>query len=427
MAAPTPCRSVRVYVSAVLVLLLAVSLPGFVHAQTPPLKVTITDLGTLGGRESAAYGINNKGQVVGSSYLVPDSEYPSAFLWEHGTMNLIDDDYSGVAFEINDYGQIVGYIMNFEDSQDEAVLWQNGTRLVLVPGGRANDIDEQGQVVGSERSSAFLWQNGTRIDLGTLGGYASGANALNEHGQIAGWSRSATGEQHAALWQNSTIIDLEILGLNIEANDINEQGQVVGSGYSDEEFIQHGFLWQNGTMTNLSTLGGNYSSAAAINDQGQIVGASNSIDGGAQHAVLWHNGVITDLGTLGGNSSAAYDINDQGQIVGVSQTATGEQHAVLWTITQPSATPQEQIQVIKAEVNDLIAAKVLNKGNGWALTTKLDGALIKLERGDKKAAANQLHAFVNQVEAFQKSKRLTRTQVQPLLDTARNIIEQLRQ
>ncbi len=193
MATPMPRRSFREYVSAILVLLLAVSLPGFVQAQTAPLRISMTDLGTLGGRESTAYGINNKGQVVGSSYLLPDSYAPTAFLWENGTMNPIDDeeDVYGVAFDINDHGQIVGYFMNFDDSHDDAVLWQNGTRIDIVPNGRATGINEQGQIVGSKYSEgAFMWENGTRIDLGTLGGYASGANAINEHGQIVGASRT---------------------------------------------------------------------------------------------------------------------------------------------------------------------------------------------------------------------------------------------
>ncbi len=90
-------------------------------------------------------------------------------------------------------------------------------------------------------------------------------------------------------------------------------------------------------------------------------------------------------------------------------------------------TPEEQIAEMRMKVAELVDDGVLNKGQGNALTTKLDGAMAKLDRNNKKAAANQLKAFVNQVEAFQKSKRLTRTQAQPLLDTARNVIEQLRQ
>jgi probable HAF family extracellular repeat protein len=40
---------------------------------------------------------------------------------------------------------------------------------------------------------------------------------------------------------------------------------------------------------------------------------------------------ITDLGTLGGSYSQAVAINDRGQVVGWSLTASGENHAVLWS------------------------------------------------------------------------------------------------
>src|SRR5215213_12042906 len=40
---------------------------------------------------------------------------------------------------------------------------------------------------------------------------------------------------------------------------------------------------------------------------------------------------ITDLGTLGGRDSYAYGINDHGQVVGYSSTASGRDHAVLWS------------------------------------------------------------------------------------------------
>ena len=46
---------------------------------------TMQDLGTLGGTESFAYGINDSGQVVGWSYTTGDS-YSHAFLYSSGTM-----------------------------------------------------------------------------------------------------------------------------------------------------------------------------------------------------------------------------------------------------------------------------------------------------------------------------------------------------
>ena len=51
-------------------------------AQAPPYD--IVDLGTLGGSRSSAYGINNRGQVVGVAETADGDLH--AFLWNSGTM-----------------------------------------------------------------------------------------------------------------------------------------------------------------------------------------------------------------------------------------------------------------------------------------------------------------------------------------------------
>jgi probable HAF family extracellular repeat protein len=69
-------------------------------------------------------------------------------------------------------------------------------------------INERGQVVVTyDRSGAnrlFLWEAGKSTDLGTLGGSFSGASAgrgiINERGQVVGQSETAAGESHAVLW-----------------------------------------------------------------------------------------------------------------------------------------------------------------------------------------------------------------------------------
>lgn len=74
---------------------------------------TVTDLGTLGGYASAAWGINNLGQVVGIS-IVPGGPnwIISAFIWEDGVMTdlgSLGPSYDVFARDINDLGQVVGY------------------------------------------------------------------------------------------------------------------------------------------------------------------------------------------------------------------------------------------------------------------------------------------------------------------------------
>lgn len=75
----------------------------------------MTDLGTLGGRESYAYDINNLGQVVGNSNDVTDFD-AFAYLYSGGVMtnlNTLIDPTSGWtlynATGINDAGQVAAY------------------------------------------------------------------------------------------------------------------------------------------------------------------------------------------------------------------------------------------------------------------------------------------------------------------------------
>jgi probable HAF family extracellular repeat protein len=91
----------------------------------------VHDLGTLGGRRAHVTGINNGGQVIGSSYTREGRLH--AFVWADGVM--ADLGRSGPhstsePLAINDAGQIVGWsqigkppIDNFGSPPQHAVLW----------------------------------------------------------------------------------------------------------------------------------------------------------------------------------------------------------------------------------------------------------------------------------------------------------------
>ena len=309
-------RRLLLFVSAVFVVALsAVVVSGASSAGSVQARWLIRDLGSLGGN-SQANAMNEKGQIVGMSGIGVKSatggEIAHAFLWQKGRMidlgTLSADFNVSYASAINGRGQIIG------------------TSEKVVP---------MGNTEGTERSRAFLWQKGKLTDLGGFGGKITRASAINEEGQIVGYSAStASPYSQAVLWQNGTIADLGTPpGFSGSgASAINERGQVVGSSSTASgEF--HAVLWQDGAVTDLGALpGATVSVARDINDRGQVVGYSDTASGEI-HAVLWQDGTITDLGTLPGFSgSSASAINARGQVVGYSVTASGEIHAVLWEV-----------------------------------------------------------------------------------------------
>ncbi len=87
--------------------------------------VTIQDLGTLGGTSSLASAVNDRGQVVGFTYLPNDTEV-HAFSWTQagGMVDLgTPGGHSSQAIAVNDSGQIVGWAFT-ADGASRAVLWQ---------------------------------------------------------------------------------------------------------------------------------------------------------------------------------------------------------------------------------------------------------------------------------------------------------------
>jgi probable HAF family extracellular repeat protein len=243
------------------------------------------DLGTLGGGDAEALYINERGQIVGQSYT-PNSGPPPvqgcfadfpltshAFLWENNQMaDLLTLGGSCTdAYAINDRGQVVGQSNLLGDTESHPFLWEHGTMTDLhtLGGtyGYAAWLNNVGEVVGSSTPQSippagqalvgFHWENGTMKSLGTLVGDAcSVADAVNEEGLIVGGSGLSIADsfpactdlvEHAVLWQRGRILDLNTFvppdsdfTLN-EAVFINERGEISGFG-SFPDGDTHAFL-----------------------------------------------------------------------------------------------------------------------------------------------------------------------------------------
>ena len=88
-------------------------------------------------------------------------------------------------------------------------------------------------------------------------------------------------------------------------------------------------------------------------------------------------------------------------------------------------TTEAEVQDLIEDVLMLVEAGALNEGQGNALVSKLENVLSKLDKGQEEAAANQLGAFVNQVEDFVAEGILTSEQGAQLTTPVMLLIEAL--
>jgi probable HAF family extracellular repeat protein len=272
----------------------------------------------LGG-ESAATGINDRGQIVGYSQNTGPTSETEVFLYSHGRMKGIGEPSEVPSVvSINNRDQVIGLSSKAGDAErlKGGRLTDLGSLAGL--GSVALGINDRGMVVGYSLLTvprvdpfppiirpggvtlpiepitpmiehAFIYRHGRMTDLGTLGGSSSQAVAINNHGNVVGWS-DTTGD-----------------------------------------LSKHAFLDRKSRMIDLGTLGGSESGATAINDRGQVVGWSQVAGTGQTDQFLYSHGKMVDLNALFPTLGPVMGINNRGQIVGVSTNADGEEVAVLLT------------------------------------------------------------------------------------------------
>jgi probable HAF family extracellular repeat protein len=245
----------------------------------------MTPLPTLeGGRNATAFDINNRGQISGfaengkhdSTCLTGGTPFQvsqfEAVIWgPHGDIRQLrplQGDTVGFAFGINDSGQVVGSSGLCSNtsippgpSGPHAVLWDNDgspTDLGNLGGAYnvASAINNRGDVAGGALSPkdgtihAFLWTKRTGMqDLGAFpGAFVTTAvccKSINDRGEVVGFAIDPTG-MRALLWENGVMTDLNTL---IPAHSpwylqstasINNAGEIAGQGTINGEV--HAFL-----------------------------------------------------------------------------------------------------------------------------------------------------------------------------------------
>lgn len=183
----------------------------------------MVDLGGFGGTCTEPLDLNNHGQVAGGGTVANDA-YQRAFLWQSGTLSDLGGSLGGNntgAIALNEKGAAVGFAYLSDEVTFHATLWRGIGKITDLgtvgsdPCSFAQGVNDEAQVVGDstpstsncqnfDTSRGFLWEHGSIADLNTLIPsnsplYVIYAYTINNRGEIAVNGIDANNIEQAAL------------------------------------------------------------------------------------------------------------------------------------------------------------------------------------------------------------------------------------
>jgi len=214
---------------------------------------SIGDIGQLGVASNGA-AVNRAGQVAGT--WVDEAGENHAFLYSEGLARDIGNlgANSARALGINEAGDVVGSSFLADFTAFQAFLYRDGAMRSLGtlggPSSWAADINDRGQIAGTsfiddETPHAFLYDGGVLQDIGSFGGAFTEARGLNNAGWVVGFSTyaddipgidfsSAFLYRDGALFDLNAIVERPGVWSILDAYGINDAGQIAATACTQE-------------------------------------------------------------------------------------------------------------------------------------------------------------------------------------------------
>lgn len=233
----------------------------------------LTNIGTLGGLSSWAYGISNNGSVVVGQADTTSASH--AFIYSNGN--------------ITDLGTLGGsYSFANAISGDGSVIAGNSDT------GNANH--------------SFIYKNSTMTDLNSN----FSVLGISNNGNFLVGQTTVGNSEHAAIFENGKVTDIRCLGgRSMWASGISNSGDVVtGYGYTTTK-ATHAFVFQNSQLSDIGTLGGDASWAYGVSADGSTI-VGDALDANANdNLFVYKNSIIQNLGLY----SQAESISGDGKTI----------------------------------------------------------------------------------------------------------------
>ena len=381
-------RPQKAFLAAAALFLEGLVLPvGGPYRRAQATTYSFTTIDVPGATSTFAYGINDAGQIVGTSG-------GHGFLDTAGRFTPIDvpGAFSTSAYGINDSGQIVGYYTSgFHGFLDTAgsfttidVPWASATFAYGVNGA--------GQIVGSSSfgsiffpNSGFLYTAGSFTTISAPG--STVASGINGSGQIVGSYQGRTGPAHGFLDTAGSFTTIDVPGATATiASGINGSGQIVGR-YFDASG-GHGFLDTAGRFTTIDVPGATSTDASGINGSGRIVGNYSDASGS-------HGFVATPIPGGGGDPHFTtydghdYDFQAAGDFLLTRSTAPADSFDVqIRTRSWYDGAPVTVMSEVAAKLSDHRVTFDLDRASAGGSFVWVDGHPTSLSAANPTLALN---------------------------------------
>lgn len=333
------------------------------------------------GYAATPVSINASGTIIGVAQDADLNHLP--VVWQNDQISVLQGVQSGAAAAINNGGTIVGSGERDHSSLTVPVLWRDGVATELPHlgnGGGAEDINDRGEIVGwvvaNGTSTPAVWRDGKLVLLPSVSPNGGVATAITESGEIAGRALDyATAEFRPMTWSQDKVSELGTFSsvttpgtpswveVTASANGLFA-GAAIRSTKRGIRIVP--VIWEDGIIRELDRFNPDSTTGSQIlgsSGDGRLYGYGPSVEVPIV-PMVWTANSSMRLPCEGGG--VAVDGNESGQVVGYLEPS-GAQVPVRWQMNEVEQLQSPNLQVSPGQS---VTLRVQARRNGETLSAR---------------------------------------------------------